>query len=104
MAITNNTAPRDRSQTLSTGVTYALVDSARGTPTLQPAIQVTGGVVNIYGSLAAPATPPSDMVLARQGENFSGIDVFAHLPNFMYFTTVSGTPEIRIVGAIMEAV
>lgn len=61
------------------------------------AIEVQGGVVDVYGSMANPtaASAPTGMTLDRAA--FEGFDTFAFVPTFIY---LDGAPTSIIVSAI----
>jgi hypothetical protein len=63
---------------------YYIKNSGRGKEREDSAIEVKGGVVNIYGSINRPTILPNDMTLDRT--DFSGLDIFDYLPTFLYLT------------------
>lgn len=69
-------------------------NSGRGDERQNSAIEVTGGTVNIYGSMHKPSTAPSDMSLDRS--SFSGIDTFGFIPTYLYFETSTGSPVVTL--------
>ena len=93
--------PRDRAVEIQPNTLYALLDTTLATHGA-PAIEVIGGVVNVYGSSVKPVSPPLNMVLGANGQNFDGISALGLVPNYLYVSTVSGTPTIRISNFIVE--
>jgi hypothetical protein len=98
------TPPRDRPISVTTEQLYALYDVDTQSVQLSPSIEVQGGTVDIYGSQTVPASPPVGMILAPQGSNFSGLDRFGVVPNYIYIASVSGTPVINITGVQLRAI
>lgn len=63
---------------------YALTSSGVGSEQGRPSLEVVGTGVSIYGSQALPSSPPAGMALTRQ--NFTGLDSFGIIPNYIYLT------------------
>lgn len=79
---------------------YYVKNSGRGTEREDSIIEVTGGTVNIFGSLRKPTTPTTDMSLDRTA--FSGIDTFASVPTWIYFEDDTGTPVVTLSSITIE--
>ena len=69
----------------------------------QPAIEVIGGTVDIYGSQKTPTSAPTGMFKTVTG--FAGIDSFGIVPNYLYVTQSTGsTTSIILTGVSVKAV
>jgi len=79
---------------------YYAKNSGRGQERQRSIIEVTGGTVNVLGSLHKPVTPLTDMTETAAG--FSGIDTFASVPTWLYFETVSGAPVVTLSSIELE--
>ena len=79
---------------------YYAKNSGKGTEREDSVIEVTGGTVNIFGSLHKPTTPTTDMTQDQTG--FTGIDVFASVPTWLYFETDTGSPVVTLSSIEIE--
>lgn len=95
---------RDYQQTGAVDTLYEAKSTSRGVETVRPFIEVTGGAVNIRGSLTEPTTPATDMPVMENGSAFEGIEPFAFVPNYLYFEDVSGTPVVTVSGVVLKEV
>lgn len=80
--------------TITADTLYYAKNSGRGTERQSSILAVSGGTVNIYGSLSKPVSIPGDMILDECVSPFSGIDGFGVVPTYIYIQTVTGTPII----------
>lgn len=65
-------------------------------------LEVFGGSVDVYGSCLNDASAPDNMSVTF--EDFTGIDGFYVLPEYLYMKSNSGTPTIKLVGCNAEVV
>ena len=69
----------------------------------QPAIEVIGGTVDIYGSQKTPTGAPAGMYKTATG--FTGIDVFGTVPAYLYIAQSTGiSTSIILTGIAARAV
>lgn len=82
---------------------YEVVASGLGTQTLQPSLEVIVGTVDVYGSNLQPDSPPTGMF--KTATAFSGINVFANVPTFLFVSQNTGTTtSIILTGISAKAV
>lgn len=90
-------------QTISADTLYYIkADTLGRSERIQSGLSVTGGQVNVYGSVQKPTTPLTDMYQSRV--NFEGLDWFEWIPTYIYFETVSGVPVIDVSSVLVEEV
>lgn len=79
---------------------FYVKNSGRGAEREDSIIEVTGGTVNIWGSLHKPATPLTDMTEDQTA--FEGFDIFASVPTWLYFETDTGSPVVTLSSIEVE--
>lgn len=82
---------------LALNTMYDCRKSSKGADSIQPAIEVVGGTVAIYGSFAADAPPAPPAGMSQTATGFSGIDSFKVMPNWLYIT---GTASSIIISGV----
>lgn len=91
-------------QVLQLNTLYSTIASGVGNgSTLQPFIEVLGGVANIYGSVNKPVSAPSGMTNAVP-DGLQGIENFGVVPNYLYITEASGTITSVIVSGVKATI
>jgi len=94
------TGIREYQKSVSLNTLYAVVGKGKGDgSSLQPYIESVGGLVNIFGSVQKPDSPPTGMFNFNTN-GFVGIEAMAVLPNYLYFTQQSGTTTSIILSGI----
>lgn len=98
-------ALRSYQQEIELDTLYMVIATASGDgSSLQPFIEVIGGVANIYGSNIEPDSAPTGMTNAVPN-GLQGIQNFAVLPNYLYLTEASGTiTSVNLSGVKATAV
>ncbi len=80
---------------------YEVEANGRSGSTIQPAIEVAGDAVSIYGSMTQPVSGHTGMTLGAA--DFEDIQPFAVLPKYLYIT--GGTPnKIILIGITAKEV
>ena len=93
-------ALRAYQQEIELNTLYEVVATASGNgSSLQPSIEIIGGVANIYGSNVEPGSAPTGMTNAVPS-GLQGIQNFAVLPNYLYVTQASGTITSVILSGV----
>ena len=98
-------ALRSYQQFIQLNTLYEVVQADTGSgSSLQPYIEIVGGVGNVYGSAVLPGSPPTNMTNSTPN-GLQGIENFGVLPNYLYVTQASGTiTSIVLSGVIAKAV
>lgn len=95
---------RPYQQEISLSTLYSCVANGLGDgSSLQPHIEIIGGVANIYGTDSTPASPPTGMTNSVP-DGLQGIENFAVVPNYLYVTQASGTITKVILSGIAATV
>lgn len=89
---------------LNTLYTFSRIGGMSGSEQLKPSLEVTGGTVNIFVSQDQPLSPPANMNILTNGDDFSGIAPLAFIPNYFYIVQSTGNTTKMILSGVTATV